>query len=217
MRAWATCVLALACGAAAVRAAAAGPGGVIYTCRDDQGNPITRDRYIVECRHKEQRILNGDGSLRQVVPPTWTPEEQAQREAETRKKRESEQGRNVAIQSDSLLLKRFPDKITHDRAREAALNDSRFSIQSAEARLRELDAERKGLLQEDEFYRGRRMLPALRQQLDANEAAAAAQRNAIKNAQAEQQRINDKFDAQLERLRKLWGGAQPGTQGPPVS
>ena len=91
MRAWATCVLALACGAAAVRAAAAGPGGVIYTCRDDQGNPITRDRYIVECRHKEQRILNGDGSLRQVVPPTWTPEEQAQREAETRKKRESEQ------------------------------------------------------------------------------------------------------------------------------
>ena len=37
MRAWATCVLALACGAAAVRAAAAGPGGVIYTCRDDQG------------------------------------------------------------------------------------------------------------------------------------------------------------------------------------
>src|SRR4029078_5508462 len=107
----------------------------------------------------------------------------------------------------------FPDKITHDRAREAALNDSRFSIQSAEALLRELDAEGRRLLEEAEFYRGRRMLPALRQQLDAIEAAAAAQRNAIKNAQAEQQRINDKFDAQLERMGKVWAARSPARRG----
>jgi len=188
----------------------------MYTCEDDKGVRITRDRYIAECRHKEQYILNADGSVREVVPPTLTPDERARRDEEARKRREDEQNRKDAVKADRLLLLRFPDKPKHDRDREGALADSRAAIQSAEARLRELADERKRLLEEAEFYRGRLMPAALKQRLDNNEAAAAAQRNAIANSQAEQQRINAKFDVQLERLRQLWGGAQPGTLGPPV-
>jgi len=207
MRRWVVSALAVACSASRA--------GEMYSCDDDNGVRITRDRYITECRHKEQRILNPDGSVRKVVPPTLTPDEQARRDDEARKRREEDQRRNEAIKYDRLLLIRYPDKATHDRARESALGDSRFAIQSAEARLRELDAERKRLLGEAEFYRGRRLPATLKQQLDDNDAAAAAQRLAIDNARAEQARINAKFDAELERLRKLWAGALPGTLGPP--
>ncbi|HET7526382.1 MAG TPA: hypothetical protein VFK10_10610 [Burkholderiaceae bacterium] len=207
MRRWVVSALAAACGTSwAVD---------LYTCEDDKGVRITRDRYIAECSHKEQRILNPDGSLRKVVPPTLTPDEQARRDEEARRKRDEEQKRAEAIKYDRLLLTRYPDKASHDRARETALSDSRFAIESAKARLRELDTERKRLLSEAEFYRGRAMPPTLKQQLDANDAAAAAQRLAIENARAEQARIHAKFDAELERLRKLWGGAMPGTLGPP--
>jgi hypothetical protein len=205
--------LVLTCCAVWGQAAPPREGGV-YTCSDDRGHPITRDRYIGECSHKEQRLLNADGSLRRVIPPTPTPEEVAQREAEIRKDREARDKQNEAIKYDRLLQDRFPTEAWHGRARESALNATRFATQSAESRLRELAAERKQMLEEAEFYRGRRMPSALKQQLDGNEVAAAAQRNAITNAQAEQQRINDKFDAELARLRKLWNGALPGTLGP---
>jgi hypothetical protein len=187
----------------------------IYTCKDDQGHAITRDRYIEECRHKEQRLLNKDGSLRRVLPPTLTADERAQRESAEQARREAEAARNDAIKYDRNLLKRYPDKATHDKERASALGTPRLAIQSAEARLQELAVERRRLLDEAEFYRGRRVPSGLKQQLDNNEAAAEAQRNAIRNAQAEVDRINAKFDTELARLRKLWGDAQPGSLGPP--
>ena len=189
--------------------------GGIYTCIDDHGKELRRDRYIAECRHKEQRILNRDGSVRAVVPPTLTPDEQAQREAAERAAREAQAARNDNIKYDRLLLRRFPKEAAHNRVREDALAPGRRAIESGQARLRELAAERKGLLEEAEFYRGRPMPPALKQRLDNNDAAAAAQRDAIKSVQAEQDRINAKFDVELERLRKLWKGAEPGSLGPP--
>src|SRR5262252_4954311 len=149
MRRWAASVLAVACSASWA--------AKVYTCEDDKGVRITRDRYIAECSHKEQRVLNEDGSLSKVVPPTFTPDEQARRDEAARKKREDEQRRNEAIKYDRVLLVRYPDKESHDRKREEALGDSRFAIGAAEARLRELDTERKRLLGEAEFYRGRRM------------------------------------------------------------
>lgn len=189
--------------------------GGIYTCIDDQGKELRRDRYIAECRHKEQRILNRDGSVREVVRPTLTPDEQARREADERAAREAQAARNDNVKYDRLLLKRFPDEAAHNRAREAALAPGRRAIESGQARVRELVAERRGLLEEAEFYRGRPMPPALKQRLDDNDATAAAQRDAIRNTQAEQARINSKFDVELERLRKLWKGAEPGSLGPP--
>jgi hypothetical protein len=188
--------------------------GAIYTCIDDQGTPLRRDRYIVECRHKEQRILNKDGSLRTVLPPTLTPDERAQREAAERASGEAKAAQNDAVKYDRLLLTRFRNEASHNKARASALDSARGAIQSAEARLRDLADERKRLLDEAEFYRGRPVPPALKQQLEANDVAVAAQRNATKNSQAEQERISAKFDAELIRLRKLWSGAEPGSLGP---
>jgi len=214
MSRWAVAVVAALCSVASWGQSGPRDGG-IYVCTDDDGRLITRDRYIQECRHKEQRILNRDGSLRMRVPPTLTAEERAEAERQERERRDREEAKKDSLKYDQLLLRRFPDEAAHQRAREKALEPSRAAIQSAEARLRELATERRKLNDEVEFYRGRLVPVALRQQIEGNEAQADAQRTSIKNQQAEQTRIHKLFDAELERLRRLWKGAMPGSLGPP--
>jgi len=188
--------------------------GGIYVCTDDQGNVITRDRYIAECRHKEQRILNRDGSLRMRVPATLTADERVQVEAAERAAREAQAAQQDTVKYDRLLKTRYPSEAAHKRARDAALGASQGAIQAAEARLSELAVERKRLAEEAEFYRGRLVPTRLKQQIDGNEGQAEAQRNSIRNVQGEQDRINKRFDVELERLRKLWRGAEAGSLGP---
>jgi hypothetical protein len=215
MHKWCAALWALGCAACWGQAAPPRDGG-IYVCVDDAGRAITRDRYIAECRHKEQRILNRDGSLRMRLPPTLTAEERAQADAEQRERREREEAQKDVVKYDLLLKRRFLNEAMHQRARDGALVASVAAMESAEARLRELAAERKKLSNEAEFYRGRVVPARLKQQIDNNDAQADAQRTAIKNSQAEQERINKRFDAELARLRKLWRGAEPGTLGPPL-
>ena len=186
----------------------------IYTCVDDRGRRITSDRPIVECLSREQRLLNRDGSLRRVIPPTLTAEERAEQEAGERRAAEARAAQNDAVRRDRNLMARFPDEAAHRRAREAALDTVRVAIRASEQRLRALAAERKPLLDESEFYLGRPLPPKLRQQLDANDAATTAQRAAMANQEAELVRINRLYDAELDRLRRLWSGARPGSLGP---
>lgn len=195
----------------AVAAASFEPG--IYTCEKD-GHQLRSDRPIPECVDLEQRILRPDGSLKRLLPPALTPDERAEREERERKRREEEAALKDAEKSDRLLMKRFPNGAAHQQARETALEPGRLAMKNSQARLEQLAAERKPLVNESEFYRGKKLPPALKQQLDANDAAVAAQRDAIRNQEAELLRINQNFDAQLERLRKLWNGAPPGSLGP---
>jgi hypothetical protein len=189
-------------------------GGLIYTCVDDKGTPLRRDRFIVECTHKEQRILNPDGSLKQVLPATLTPEQRVEREAAERKAAEEKAAQNEAVKSDLYLKKRYPNEAAHNRKREADLEPVRQAMRNSEARLLDLAAERKPLMQEAEFYEGKTMPAWLKQQIEGIDAAVAAQREAIRTQEAELVRINKNFDVELDRLRRLLKGAQPGPVGP---
>jgi hypothetical protein len=191
----------------------------IYTCIDDQGRRLTADRPIAECRHKEQQILNRDGSVRAILPPTLTAEERAVKEAHDRAAAQARAAATDAARRDRKLMARYPTEASHQRAREAALDTVRLAMRATEMRLRELRAARKPLLDEAEFYAGTRLPPKLRSALDANDAAVAAQRAASATQGAELERINRLYDADLERLRRLWDGAPPGTRGalPPAA
>jgi len=194
-------------------APASGANG-IYTCTDDQGHRLTADHPIAECSAREQRVLNHDGSLRAVLPPTLTAEERAEKEARERRAANARAAQADAARRDRNLMQRFPDEAAHQKAREAALDSARAATRNSEKRLRELAAERKPLATEAEFYKGRTMPAALKSQLDANDAAVDAQRSAMTGQQTEMSRINSLYDTELERLKKLWAGAPPGSLGP---
>jgi hypothetical protein len=191
--------------------AASAQAAQIYSCVDANGRRLTSDRPIKECLAREQRLLNADGSVKQVVPPTMTVDELAEAEAKKRQAELERAARQDAIRRDRNLLARFPNEAAHSRAREAALDDVRKGVKFSEDRLVELQKERKPLLDEMEFYKGKKLPLKLRQQLDANDAAAAAQRSLVQNQKEELKRIDALYDVELDRLRKLWAGAPAGS------
>lgn len=212
-RPWAAaCLIAAAVPCAAAQPAKTSEG--IYTCLDDKGRRLTADRPIAECSGKEQRVLNKDGSLKAIHPPTLTAEERADKEARDRKAAEQRAAQADAVRRDRNLTQRYPNEDVHNKAREAALDTVRLAIKTSDLRLKNLAAERKPLLEEAEFYKGRQLPLKLRQQIDANDAATDAQRSGMANAEGELVRINRLYDAELDRLRRLWAGAPPGSLGP---
>jgi hypothetical protein len=189
-------------------------GGAIFTCIDPRGHRLTSDRPIPECIAREQRVLNRDGSVQRIIPPTLTAEERAAAEAAESRRAAQHKAQQDVIRRDRTLLQRYPDEAAHAKARTAALDTVRASVKLSEARLQDLAAERKPLIAETEFYVGKPLPTSLRQQLDANDAATEAQRALVANQQSEIGRINAVFDIELARLRKLWAGAPPGSLGP---
>ena len=190
--------------------AAAAP---IYSCVDANGKKLTSDRPIAECANRDQKILNADGSVRKVVPPTPTADESAEAELAARRAAAERSTQQDAVRRDRNLMLRFPNEAAHRKAREAALDDVRKAVRTSEERLKLLAVERKPLLDEAEFYPSGQLPAKLRQALDANDASVDAQRTLVQNQQAEVVRINSLFDVELERLKRLWGGAQPGSMG----
>lgn len=210
-------LLLLGCTAPWLRAQGSTPApgtSGIYTCVDDQGRRITADRPIPACTAKEQRVLNRDGSLKAVYPPILTVEERTEKEARERKLAEARAAHADAVRRDRNLLSRYPSEAPHRKARAAALDTVRAAMKTTEARLRDLAAERKPLMAEAEFYVGKPLPPKLRGQIDANDAATAAQRGSAFNQEAELERITRLYDAELARLKLLWAGAAPGSLGP---
>lgn len=205
---------AAACAPAALWAQPAQPVAGIYTCIDDKGRRLTADRPIAECSGKEQQVLNRDGSLKTIHPPTLTAEERAEKEARERAAAEARAAAADAVRRDRNLMARYPTEAAHNRAREAALDTVRLAMKATEIRLRELAAERKPLRDEAEFYQGKPLPPKLKAAIDANDASADAQRSAAANQEAELGRINKLYDAELDRLRKLWTGSPAGSLGP---
>lgn len=193
------------------RAQPADSNGGIYTCVDNRGQKRVSERPIAECTDREQRVLNKDGSLKRIMPPTLTAEERAERDAAERKQAEERAALNDAVRRDRNLKARFPNEAAHQKAREAALEVVRVAMRTSQQRLQDLETERKPLNSEVEFYRGRIMPARLKQQIEANETSVAAQRDLIQTQEAELVRINRLYDSELEHLRKLWNGARPGS------
>ncbi len=206
-------VIGVLCGAliggGAMGSAQAQAGG-IYTCVDAQGKRHTSDRPIPECLDREQRLLNRDGSERRTLPPRMNAEERALAEERKRLQEQAAAAQKDAVRRDRNLMMRFPDEPAHTKAREAALDDLRRAIVVSERRLKDLEEERKPLIAETEFYKGRKLPFKLKSKLEANDAQQQAQRDIIQNQQAELVRVNALYDAELARLKRLWHGAAPG-------
>ena len=189
----------------------AATGRSIYTCVSAAGKTLTSDRLIAECVGREQRILNPDGSLNRIVPPTLTGDERARAEERERAAAAARTAKTEAARRDRSLLTRYPDEAAHAKARASALDSASKLLQASEAQLVELANERKPLAADAEFYTGKPLPPQLKAQLDANDVSTDGQRSQIETQKAELMRINKNYDVELERLKKLWAGAPPGS------
>jgi len=207
------CALWVAAGSVWAQAPAPGTAVDIYVCTDDQGRRITADRPIRECMDRPQRILNPDGSQRGVKNPPMTAQERAAKEAQERQAAEEAAAKAEAVRRDRNLLSRYRNEDMHRAARESALDPVRLTMDLTETRLAQLRRERRALEEETRAPKSKDHAATLKLQLEANEAAAAAQRENTASQRAELDRINRIYDIELERLKRLWAGEPAGSMG----
>lgn len=185
--------------------------GGIYACTDANGRRITADRPIASCVDREQRVLGNTGVELRRMGPTLTEQERVALEA----KRRQEQAAQLRAREERLreraVLARFPNQTVHDAARAEALAQVDDVISVAQKHQMELKERRRKLNTELEFYQNDpKKAPAnLRRQLDDNTESQEEQARFLKQQNAEKLRINQRFDVELQQLRKLWGEQPP--------
>jgi hypothetical protein len=181
-------------------------GKGIYTCIDSQGRRITSDRPITECLDREQRELTSSGTVKRVVPPSYTAEERARIDAQ--KKAEEALQARIAEEKrrDRALLIRFPNQAVHDRERTEALAQIDEVISAVNKRAQTLLDQRKDISAELEFYQNdvNKAPLWLRRKLEDNEQQVAVQQRFVVEQTQEKQRLNARFDEELVKLRQLW-------------
>ncbi len=206
---WAVCV--------AAGAQQPPPINGIYTCTDANGRKLRSDRPIAACLDREQTVLNPSGTVRARVGPSLSAQQRA--ELEERKKEEAlERARELEEKRrDRAMLARYPTREAHDKERAEAHARIDAVVLEAEKRIIALHEERKKIDRELEFYQGdpAKAPPALRRQIDYVTQGLQAQRRFIGVQENERQRVDARFNEELQRLTELWqaqqrvGGAAP--------
>lgn len=184
----------------------------IYSCVDSEGRRLSSDRPIPECLSQAQRLHNRDGSVRGEVPPYRSPDEQARLDRLRQQAEREQAAREEAARRDRSLLARFPNEVAHAEARALLLAPVLRQIEEAEARLDRLKAEAQTLTPAPARPASAAAMSAQqRERLAANAGAREAQRLVLADRLAERDRLNQRQDEELARLRRLWAGAAPGS------
>jgi len=206
-------LLVLASAAGWAQSPTAAPS-TIYSCVAN-GRNYSGDRPPPECANSDIRELNRDGSLRRVIPRPLTAEEQKARALEAKRRLEEEERALAQRRRDRSLLEAYANEDEIEAARSKALDASREIVRRSEARIDRMDADRKRLDDESEFYKKRELPDTVKRAYTNNEQEKAAELKIVHEARAEMQRINDRFDAERRRFRELVGqGATPVQRNP---
>ncbi len=178
----------------------------IYTCVDANGRRVTSDRPIMACLDREQKQLNRSGTVRKVVPPSYTADERARLEQEQKKLRDKQALVDESRRRNRALLIRYPDQAAHDKERAAALEQIEQAMQAENNRGQTLMEQRKEIDVELEFYQNdiSKAPGKLRRALDNNVSQLDILKRFIDEQTQEKSRVDKRFDEELVRLKELW-------------
>lgn len=187
----------------------------IFTCIDAKGRRLTADRPIAECLDREQKELTPSGTVKRRIGPVLTAEERAAEEEKARRAIEERSRLAEEKKRDRALLTRYPDRAAHDKERATAVSVLDEAIATAAKNIDALQAQRKKLDSELEFYKGdaSKVPPRLKRQIEEHQQHMAAQKRFIANQEREKQQLNARFDEELGKLKQLWAerAATPAT------
>lgn len=118
----------------------------------------------------------------------------------------------AAERDDRRRLARYPSEAMHRKAELDEIASVVVKLRVPNARLAELLVQHKALAEKAEFY-PKGAPPELRRDIEANDAALLAVRDVFRVVEGEIAGVVDKYDDERGHLRKLWGGAPPGSIG----
>jgi len=190
---------------AQVHGATAGGGlpGQMFVCTDRAGHTHA-DRYPpAECRDRDVRELNPDGSLKRVIPAPLTREQRKKRDEEEEARLREEEQERAQLHKDRALLETYGSVDEIDSARRRDLSARQLLIDRANQRIAQYGRERKRLEDEAEFYQHREMPPELKERFENNKALVQQQEKTLADTKLEMQKINERYDADKQRYQEL--------------
>lgn len=199
-----------------VSGAAIAQGTAIYTCVDAKSRKITSDRPIAECVDRTQQEITPSGTVKRVIGPSLTAQERAAQEEKDKFAAEARAQQQEDKRRDRALLSRYPDRQTHDKERHLVLAQGDEAGKTAGKKIQEFSEQRRLINRDLEFYNKdiSKIPPPLKRRLEENESNVALQKRFIADQDFGRQRINQRFDEELGKLRQLWAlMGLPATSG----
>jgi hypothetical protein len=182
----------------------------LYVCTTPDGRTITADRVPVECGNRDVRELRPDGSTRRVIERPLTEQERAARAEQERREAREKDRRLAQSRRDLALLSTYSSEEEILKARDETLAKRQIIFDRAQERIETLKKERKKLDDEKEFYVNRKVPDKLVRGFASNAEMMAAQDKLMQETVAENERIKERFAAEVKRFRELVAaGARP--------
>ncbi|SPE31488.1 conserved exported hypothetical protein [Burkholderiales bacterium] len=175
----------------------------MYVCTDRTGHTHAERYPPPECKDRDVRELNPDGSLKRVIAAPLTKEQRKKREEEEEVRLREEEQERAQLHRDRALLETYGSVDEIDSARRRDLAGRQMLIDRADQRIAQYERERKRLEDEAEFYQHRELPADLRDKFAANKALVQQQEKTRADAQLEMQKINERYDTEKHRYQEL--------------
>jgi hypothetical protein len=175
----------------------------IYSCKDATGRVITSDRPIPECSRADMRVLNPDGSTKQVIQAPMNAEQRQRAEQEQKRAAEAMRAVEEQKRRDRALLQAF--KTEKDLADNyiRQLSAPVEAVKASTVRIKNLRVDLDRVLQEAEFYKGKAWPVTLRRKLTEVSAGIESENRTIAERADDIERLNEKFAEERARYRQL--------------
>ena len=176
---------------------------VIYSCKDASGKTISSDLPMPECASRENRLLNRDGSVKQIIPAPLSPEQKLRKEAEDARNKQAEQERLDGVQRDRALLSAYRTEAELSEAFVRLIGVPTRALRDVAARLKMIHEEITKLKAEAEFFVGKPWPLPLRRRLESVQNLIQQEERNTTEKEAEVQHLVGRYEADLRRYRAL--------------
>lgn len=187
--------------------AAAQAQGRMYKCVDAKGKTYYTQTPPSECLGRDTEVLSSkSGSVVRKIEGQLTPEQQAQRDEERKKKTEQDAQAKEERRKNTALLNTYSNEKDIDDARARSLKENESGIRETEKRIASALKRKKELDEEKEFF-AKKTLPAkLEQDIRNNEVDMKNQQGLLEVQKKQVSTINAKYDEDKRRYLELTKG-----------
>jgi valyl-tRNA synthetase len=177
--------------------------GKMFCCNDANGKQVCGDILPQECYGRAYRELGESGRTIRSFEAPLTAEQRAKRAAEEEQRKKDEAALREQQRKDQALLNTYGSEKDIETMRQHAQADVQKSIKNAEARIAEIQLQRKKYENEAEFYKKKQLPPDIQKGLSNTDFEIKAQQSIIEAKKKELEIIREKYDVDRHRYLEL--------------
>lgn len=185
-----------------------------YCCTDKDGHKLCADTMPAQCEDRAYKEIGDMGKVRSVEAPL-TPEQRAQRDAETARKKEAERVAAEQRRRDQALLNTYGSEKDIDVQRDRAVADLEAATKQAQDKYDAAVKRKRQLDKELDFYAKKPVPATLKSQIKEAETEVAAQQKALDDKKKDIDAARAKFEDDRKRYRELTGDKPAGAAARP--